>query len=122
MDYESVMSLLAFVSLCTFLSCFAVCLGYFFKLHYLVLLRLSLDPSLLQAKPASSASPHERCSRPLSIFVTPGWTHSIGPRLSFTRVPRTDTPEVASPMLHKGEGSFPLTCWQCSSQCSPGGC
>lgn len=49
MDYESVMSLLAFVSLCTFLSCFAVCLGYFFKLHYLVLLRLSLDPSLLQA-------------------------------------------------------------------------
>ena len=29
---------------------------------------------------------------------------------------------MASPVLSRGEGSHPLTCWQCSSQCSAGCC
>ena len=72
--------------------------------------------------PAFSAFPHRR---DVPVPPSSSWPF-IGPspvcrRLSCTGEPRTghSTPGVASPVLSRGEGEPPSTCWQCFVKCNP---
>lgn len=51
---------------------------------------------------------------PLGLFIR---FSPVAPSLSWTVEPRTaySTPDMALPVLSRGEGSFPSTCWQHSS-------
>lgn len=68
-----------------------------------------------------SAFPTSKC---LSVFVAPFWMHTIKPRLSSTREPRTrhSTRDVISTKFNHGEKPPPWTCWWDSSKHSPGWC
>ena len=58
----------------------------------------------------------------LNYLRGPSLDSPVAPCPSCTGEPRTghSTPGVASPGLSRGGGSPPLTCWQHSSECTPG--
>ena len=88
-----------------------------YPLNIYVLIRSSLCLlfSRLNSLRSLNLFSYRRYSTSLIIFVTLCRTFS-GSSFSWTGEPRTEcsTQDVASPGQSRGEGSPPLTCWQCS--------
>ena len=84
------------------------------------------EPSLLQAKKSQLSQAlllKDACVTSESLWPFAGLA-AVRPCLSCTGQPSTghSTPDGASPVLTRGEGSPLSTCWQTSPEWSPGGC
>lgn len=93
-----------------------LCLLYAHIRCLLILVRSSWASSRLKSPSPLSLSSFVRCFRPLITITALHWTHLSMSMSSLYGGAQdwTQQSSCVSPLLSRGEGSAPLTCWWCS--------